>query len=136
MIVFLFAFGFEGSLKILKSSPMNKDLNGTLILFSSLIGSILIISLMRKRLLLQPYPYFMLGFYVGNSSLLLMFLLDALLNNYVIWKFPEFLLIFFGPFIELLLSYLFGFALIALIPSWISAYILFKVIQKKEKQRF
>lgn len=135
IVVFLFAFGFADSLKILKSSPMAVDLNGTTILLSSLIASILIISLMRKRLLLQPYPYFMLGFYIGNLSLLLIFLLDALLNNYVVWKFPEFLLIFFAPFMELFLSYLFGFALLALIPSWVSAYILFKVIQNKEKQR-
>lgn len=112
---------------------MTKDLNGTLILFSSLIASILIIKLMRKRLSLQPYPYFILGFYIGNLSLLLMFLLDALLNNYVVWKFPEFLLMFFAPFIELFFSYLFGFAFMALIPSWLSAYILFKVIQNKEK---
>ena len=73
----------------------------------------------------------MLGFYIGNLSLLLIFLLDALLNNYVVWKFPEFLLIFFAPFMELFLSYLFGFALLALIPSLVSAYILFKVIQNK-----
>lgn len=62
-----------------------------------------------------------------------MFLLDALLNNYVVWKFPEFLLLFFAPFIELFISYLFGFAFLALIPSCLSAYILFKVIQSKEK---
>lgn len=136
IIAFLFAFGFADSLKILKSPPMmTQNLNGTLVLFSSLIASILIISLMRKRLLLQPYPYFMLGFYIGNLSLLLMFLLYNLLDNYVVWKFPEFLLIFFAPFMELFLSYLFGFAFIALIPSWISAYILFKVIQNKEKWR-
>ncbi len=112
---------------------MTDDLNGTLILFSSLIACILVISLMRKRLSLQPYPYFMLGFYIGNLSLLLIFLIQALLNNYIIWEFPEFLLIFFAPFIELFFAYLFGFAFMALIPSWLSAYILFRVIKNKEK---
>ncbi len=134
IMAFLFTFGLADSLKILKSSPVDKDLNGTLILFSSLIASILIIKLMKKRLQLQPYPYFILGFYIGNLSLLLMFLLDAFLNNYVVWKFPEFLLIFIAPLMKLFFSYLFGFAFMALIPSWLSAYILFKVIQYKEKQ--
>ncbi|KTD09450.1 hypothetical protein [Legionella jamestowniensis] len=133
IVVFLLIFGFADSLKILKSSPMTDDLNGTLILFSSLIACILVISLMRKRLSLQPYPYFMLGFYIGNLSLLLIFLIQALLNNYIIWEFPEFLLIFFAPFIELFFAYLFGFAFMALIPSWLSAYILFRVIKNKEK---
>ncbi|MCE3043851.1 hypothetical protein [Legionella sp. 16cNR16C] len=133
IIVFLLTFGFADSFKILTTSPLSKDINGTTILFSSLLASVWIIKLMRKRLSLQPYPYFILGFYIGNLSLLLMFLLDALLNNYVIWKFPEFLLIFFAPFIELFVSYLFGFAFLALIPSCLSAYILFKVIQKHFK---
>ncbi|KTD47983.1 hypothetical protein Lqui_2247 [Legionella quinlivanii] len=134
VIVFLLVFGFADSFKILKSSPLSNDINGTIILCSSLIASVLIIKLMRKRLSLQPYSYFILGFYIGNLSLLLMFLLDALLNNYVVWKFPEFLLLFFAPFIELFISYLFGFAFLALIPSCLSAYILFKVIQSKEKK--
>ncbi|RAP37848.1 hypothetical protein B1207_02325 [Legionella quinlivanii] len=134
VIVFLLIFGFADSFKILKSSPLSKDINGTIILFSSLIASVLMIKLMRKRLSHQPYPYFLLGFYIGNLSLLLMFLLDALLNNYVVWKFPEFLLVFFAPFMELFISYLFGFAFLALIPSCLSAYILFRVIQIKEKE--
>lgn len=112
---------------------MTAELSGTIIILSSLIASILMIALMRKRLLLKPYPYFVLGFYIGNLSLLLMFLIQALLNNYIIWRFPEVLLMFFAPFIELFFSYLFGFAFMALIPSWLSAYILFKVIQIKEK---
>lgn len=133
MVAFLLIFGFADSLKIFKSSPMSEDLNGAIILLSSLIACILVISLMKKRLSLQPYPYFMLGFYIGNLSLLLVFLLQALLNNYIIWKFPEFLFLFFAPFLELFFSYLFGFAFMALIPSWLSAYILFKVIKNEEK---
>ena len=133
---FLLAFGFADSLKILKIPSVTKELSGTIILFSSLIASIFIIARMRKRLSSRPYPYFMLGFYIGNLSLLLMFLFNALFNNYVVWKFPEFLLIFIAPFMELFFSYLFGFAFIALISSWLSAYILFKVIQNKEKQHF
>jgi len=135
-VFFLLAFGFADSLKILKIPSVTKELSGTIILFSSLIASMFIIARMRKRLSSRPYPYFMLGFYIGNLSLLLMFLFNALFNNYVVWKFPEFLLIFIAPFMELFLSYLFGFAFIALIPSWLSAYILFKVIQNKEKQHF
>ncbi|KTC76018.1 hypothetical protein Lbir_0087 [Legionella birminghamensis] len=134
-VVFLFIFGFADSLKILKSLPVSKDFNGVLILFSSLTASVLMIKSMKKSLLLKPYPYFILGFYIGNLSLLLMFLLDAFLNHYVIWEFPEFLLIFFAPFMELFFSYLSGFAFMALIPSCLSAYILFKVIQHNEKQR-
>ncbi|WP_133131291.1 hypothetical protein [Legionella yabuuchiae] len=133
IVVFLFIFGFEESLKMLKISPMTVGFSGPLIFFSSFIATIIVISLMRKRLSLQPYPYFMLGFYIGNLSLLLFFLIQALLNNFIIWKFPEFLLIFIAPFIELLLAYMFGFAFLALIPSWLSAYILFKVVQNKEK---
>lgn len=135
VMVFVFMFGFANSLKILKSSPMSEDISGVIVLFSSLIASVSVITLMRKRLSLQPYPYFMLGFYVGNLSLLLIFLIQALLNNYITWQFPEFLLMFFAPFLELLISYLFGFAFMALIPSWLSAYILFKVVQKKKNKR-
>jgi hypothetical protein len=133
MVVFLLIFGLADSFKILRSSPFTVDLNGPIILFSSLIASIFVISFMRKRLLRQPYSYFMMGFYIGNLSLLLIFLIADLLNNSIIWKFPDFLLIFLEPFIELFFSYLFGIAFMALIPSWLSAYILFKVIQHKEK---
>ncbi|BCA96248.1 hypothetical protein TUM19329_26090 [Legionella antarctica] len=87
---------------------------------------------MRKRLSLQPYPYFMLGLYIGNLSLLLIFILDAFIKNYITWQFPEFLLIFFAPFMELFLSYIFGFAFMALIPSLLSAYILFKTVKYKK----
>lgn len=132
IVVFLFIFGLAGSLKILKSPPMTNSLNGTVILLSALIASILIILLMRKRLLQQPYSYFMLGFYIGNLSLLLMFLIQAVLSHYIIWKFPEFLLIFFAPLMELFFSYLFGFAFMALIPACLSSYILFKVMQHKK----
>lgn len=128
-LVFLAIFGFANSVHILQTAPMSTNLSGCTILLASLLASIIIISLMKKRLAAQPYPYFMLGFYIGNLSLLFMFLLDALLKNYVIWKFPEFLLIFVAPFMELFLSYLFAFAFMALIPSWLSAYILFKTMQ-------
>lgn len=131
IMIFLLSFGLTGSLAILKASPVNIGLNGSLILFSSLIATLVVINLMKKRLLLEPYPYFMLGFYIGNLSLLFMFLIDPFLNRYIIWQFPEFLLIFVAPFIELFFSYLFGFAFLALIPAWLSAYILFKVVRYK-----
>ncbi|MFW3145170.1 hypothetical protein QPW88_15610, partial [Legionella pneumophila] len=74
------------------------------------------------------YPYFIFGFYVGNLSLLVLFILDAFIRQLIIWKFPEFLLIFISPFVELLLSYLFfGFAFLTIIPALGSAFILYWV---------
>lgn len=126
-MLFLFLFGFSASLDILKSSPFNGDFNGTVILLSAFLASLMVIALMKKRLLSQPYPYLMLGFYIGNVSLLIMFLLNGLLHGDIIWKFPEVFLVFLAPFMALVLSYIAGFVFWALIPSLLSAYILFKV---------
>lgn len=134
MIVFVWIFGTHESLKILKKSPLSVDFNGAIILFSSLLAGLLVILLMRKRLSLQPYPYFMLGFYVGNLTLLLISFTQALLNKFIIWKFPECLLLFFAPFMELFIDYLFGFAFLVLIPAWLSAYVLFKLVKMQKAE--
>ncbi|WP_298626362.1 hypothetical protein [uncultured Legionella sp.] len=126
VMLFLFLFGFTASLGLLKSSPFNGDFNGTVILLSAFLASLMVIALMKKRLLSLPYPYFMLGFYIGNVSLLIIFLLNGLLHGDVIWKFPEVFLVFLAPFMTLVLSYIAGFAFWALIPSLLSAYVLFK----------
>lgn len=128
MMILIITFGFESTISMFYFSPIKPALNGIVIILSALLASLLVFKLMKNRLLNQPYPYFMLGFYIGNLSLLFIFINDAILNNEIIWKFPDILMILFAPFLELLMSYVFGFALMALIPALLSAYILFKVI--------
>ncbi len=132
-LFFLFIFGYEASWDILISSPLKEDLNGTIILLSSFLASLIVIALLKKRLLALPYPYLMLGFYIGNLSLLILFFLNGLLHQNIIWKFPEFLFAFSAPFLALILCYITGFVFWALIPSLLSAYILFKVMQLNNK---
>lgn len=130
ILVCLLAVGCEESLRLLKTTL------GAVVILSSFLASAFVILIMGKRLLEQPYPYFMLGFYVGNLSILLTFFIYFLLNNYMVWRFPEFLLIFSAPIIGLLLSYmLFGFAFLVLIPSCLSAYVLFKIVKNIPKFR-
>jgi len=70
-------FGFTESMELLVSSPFDGMLSGPLIIGSALLGSIIVLGRYKHKLQLQPYPYFMLGFYTANLSLLLMFVLDA-----------------------------------------------------------
>lgn len=61
----------------------------------------------------------------------MLFILDAFIRELIVWKFPEFLLVFISPFVELVLSYLFfGFAFLAIIPAVTSAFILYAVQRK------
>ncbi|HAT1868001.1 TPA: hypothetical protein JAZ42_09445 [Legionella pneumophila] len=126
----LFAFGYDDSLRMLLASPKS-DLSGALLFLSSFIAAALLFVFRYKTFSDQPYPYFIFGFYVGNVSLLMLFILDAFIRELIVWKFPEFLLVFISPFVELVLSYLFfGFAFLAIIPAVTSAFILYAV-QKK-----
>lgn len=121
-------FGFEDAVNILFASPFsNTPGSGVLILFSSLLSSILLFIRMKKKLLFLPYPYFMLGFYVGNVTFLIMFLIDGFITEHNIWEFPKFLFMFLAPFAQLLVLYIFGFVFLSLLPAWFSAYIIYKL---------
>lgn len=134
VLLILFIFGFSPGLDILKASPFNRDLNGTVILLSAFLASLIVIALMKKRLLSLPYPYLTLGFYIGNVSFLIMLFLNKFLHDDIIWKFPELFQVFLSPFMILILSYIFGFIFLALIPSLLGAYILFKAVQFTTKK--
>ncbi|HAT1773524.1 TPA: hypothetical protein I8034_002936 [Legionella pneumophila] len=126
-IFWLIVFGYDDSISTLFASPKS-TLSGTLIFLSTFIATALLFVFKRKTFADQLYPYFIFGFYVGNLSLLVLFILDAFIRQLIIWKFPEFLLIFISPFVELLLSYLFfGFAFLTIIPALGSAFILYWV---------
>ncbi|MBA2655485.1 MAG: hypothetical protein H0U70_00680 [Tatlockia sp.] len=127
ILIFLLFFGWNDSLKILMQSPLESSFSGGLIFVSALFGSILIIAKMKERLSVEPYPYFMMGFYVGNCSLLILFLLDALFRKFIILKFPELIAVLLSFLAELLFSYIIGWAFLALIPAWISAYLTYKL---------
>lgn len=118
-------FGYSDAVKIFKAAP-DKLLSGTLMALSSLLASGILFRFkadnLRQRV---PYPYFMFGFYTGNTSILVFNLLTALINHSVIWQFPDVLMIVIGPLVELIIAYIFGFAFLALIPSIASALILY-----------
>lgn len=121
-------FGYKYVLHVLLVSPVSAEpLSGLNVLVSSLLASILIFKWMSHKLASQPYPYFMLGFYVGNASVFLIIFLMGFLNNLIIWKFPEVLLMFLAPLVGLLTSYILGIIFLALLPAWLSAYILYKI---------
>ncbi|HDV6633016.1 TPA: hypothetical protein RJX14_001817 [Legionella pneumophila] len=126
----LLIFGYDDSVRMLFASPKS-DLSGALLFFSSFIATALLFVFKYKTFSDQPYPYFIFGLYVGNVSLLMLFILDDFIRGLIVWKFPEFLLVFISPFVELLLSYIFfGFAFLAIIPAVASALILYKVQRK------
>ena len=60
-------------------------LSGTLIFLSSFIATILLFVFKSKTFANQPYPYFIFGFYVGNLSLLLLFVLDSYFRQLFVW---------------------------------------------------
>jgi uncharacterized membrane protein (UPF0182 family) len=130
----LFAvFGVKESYKILMASP-TKDLSGFTIILAAGLATFGVMFYKENSLLQLPYPYFISGVYIGNFSLLLLFLLDALFRNEVVWRFPDVFLIFLAPFLELLMAYLFGFAFLALIPAMFSAFILYWLRPKGSKR--
>ncbi|KTD56816.1 hypothetical protein Lsan_2976 [Legionella santicrucis] len=123
-VLWLTVFGYKAAVSTLIASPYSM-LSGILIFLSSLIATAVLFAFKSKTLATLPYPYFILGFYIGNLSLLILFILDAFIRQLIVWKFPEFFLIFLAPFIELFFSYLFGFAFLTIIPAITSALILY-----------
>ncbi|HAT8178338.1 TPA: hypothetical protein JA361_02440 [Legionella pneumophila] len=126
----LIVLGYDNSLRMQLASPKS-DLSGALLFFSSFIAAALLFVFRYKTFSAQPYPYFIFGFYVGNVWLLMLFILDIFIRELIVWKFPEFLLVFISLFVELLLSYIFfGFAFLAIIPTVASALILYAAQRK------
>ncbi len=100
-------FGFHHAMVAL-SAPPNVFFSARLVGPATLVATILALYFKKEVLSNRPYDYFIFGFYVGNLSLIIMFVADAFLRKLIIWKFPEFLLLFFAPFLELFFAYLFG----------------------------
>ncbi|KTC91758.1 hypothetical protein [Legionella cincinnatiensis] len=123
-VLWLIIFGYREAISTLIALPYSM-LSGVLIFLSTFIATALLFAFKSKTLAVLPYPYFILGFQIGNLSLLILFILDAFIRQLIIWKFPEFFLIFLAPFIELFFSYLFGFAFLAIIPAITSALVLY-----------
>jgi len=126
-LLFLAVFGFQESWKILVSSPFSlpKDITGIFIFFASFAATAIVFRLKNQTLTNRLYFYLAFGFHVANLSLLILFMVDGLFH--ITWAFPDFLLIFLVPFIELLFSYMFAFILLAMIPALGSALILYGV---------
>ena len=117
-------FGYSDGLSILLASPTS-SLSGILMIPSSLLATILLFRLRNNLSQIYPYPYLIFGFYVGNLSILIQFLIAAGINHDIHWQFPDILFIFIGPFAGLLASYIFGFAFLIIIPSVLSGLILY-----------
>ncbi|WP_115711494.1 hypothetical protein [Legionella sainthelensi] len=132
-VLWLIIFGYREAVSTL-FAPYSM-LSGTLIFLSTFIAAALLFVFKSQTLADLPYPYFILGFHIGNLSLLILFILDAFIRQLIVWKFPEFFLIFLAPFIELFFSYLFGFAFLAIIPAIASAFILYWTRKRQPKSR-
>lgn len=130
---FLWVFGYDFAIELLCASPFSQW-SGAVILLSSGMASFILLNRRKNKLAAMTFSsYLRLGFYIGNLSLLLMFLIDHLLYLVRHWKFPEALLIFIAPWIELFFSYLMiplivG-ALLALIPACCSVLVLYGLVR-------
>lgn len=131
-VLWLIIFGYREAVSTLIAPPYSM-LSGILIFLSTLIATALLFVFKSQTLAELPYPYFILGFHIGNLSLLILFMLDAFIRQLIVWRFPEFFLIFLAPFIELFFSYLFGFAFLAIIPAIASAFILYWTQKRQHK---
>ncbi|MFW3145173.1 hypothetical protein QPW88_15625, partial [Legionella pneumophila] len=78
-IFWLIIFGYDDSISTLFASPKS-TLSGTLIFLSTFIATALLFVFKRKAFADRLYPYFIFGFYVGNLSLLVLFILDAFIR--------------------------------------------------------
>ncbi|AUH73602.1 hypothetical protein [Legionella sainthelensi] len=130
-MLWLIIFGYREAVSTL-IAPYSM-LSGTLVFLSTFLATAVLFVFKSQTLADLPYPYFILGFHIGNLSLLILFILDAFIRQLIVWKFPEFFLIFLAPFIELFFSYLFGFAFLAIIPAIASAFILYWTRKRQPK---
>lgn len=127
ILCFFAIFGYDFSVETFWNSPFEGMLSASVIFFSSLLASTFVYYFKKASLKVLPYPYFIFGCHVGNLSLFVLFIADALLRNLVTWTFPDFIYLFTGSFLELLLAWMFGLAFLAIIPSTTSALILYKI---------
>ncbi|QBR83523.1 hypothetical protein E3983_03610 [Legionella israelensis] len=125
-LLFLFVFGRQFSFDTLMGNPLTSSFNGTHIYLSSLLATIILFLIYKNKLAKQPYPYFMFGFYIGNLSLVILFVIDAILHNNLLWQWPYFLQILYVPFLQLIVAYIFAFPFLSLLPAWGAAYCLYK----------
>ena len=106
-----------------------KVLSGVTITTSGFLASLLVFYWKSNHFKELPYPYFISGVYIANLSMLIFFTLDAIFTGNIIWQFPDFLFIFFSPFLLVLMSYLIGVGFIVFFSSVFSALLLYKIKQ-------
>lgn len=109
--------GYQTSMTILLTAPGHTDISGLLLYLSSMLGSLMAYGGYYKKLNQWLYSYLFLGFLAANCSLLVLFFLNGLLSDSISWHFPDFLFLLIAPFAALLMTYIFGFVFLALIPA-------------------